>query len=189
MLARIDGIDADIAVLDAQIEAHLAPFDLAVERLDEIPGIGPVAAAVIIAEIGVDMTRFPTAGHLCSWAKFSPGIKSSAGKNKGNGSTGHGDRYLARVLGEARRHGRPHRHLPRRALPPDRATRGKKKAIVAVGRSMLVIIWHLLSDPETRFNDLGADHFARHVNTETKKRNHVRQLEALGYRVTLEPAA
>ena len=66
---------------------------------------------------------------------------------------------------------------------------GKKKAIVAVGRSMLVIIWHLLSDPETRFNDLGADHFARHVNTETKKRNHVRQLEALGYRVTLESAA
>ena len=122
MLARIDGIDADIAVLDAQIEAHLAPFGLAVERLDEIPGIGPVAAAVIIAEIGVDMTRFPTAGHLCSWAKFSPGIKSSAGKNKGNGSTGHGDRYLARVLGEAARHRRPHRHLPRRALPPDRAT-------------------------------------------------------------------
>jgi transposase len=78
MLARIDGIDADIAVLDAQIEAHLAPFDHAVERLDEIPGIGPVAAAVIIAEIGLDMTRFPTAGHLCSWAKFSPGIKSSA---------------------------------------------------------------------------------------------------------------
>ena len=102
MLARIDGIDADIAVLDAEIEAHLVPFDqVAVERLDEIPGIGPVAAAVIIAEIGVDMTRFPTAGHLCSWAKFSPGIKSSAGKNKGNGSTGHGDRYLARVLGEA----------------------------------------------------------------------------------------
>jgi transposase len=99
--ARIDGIDADIAVLDAQIEAHLAPFDNAVERLDEIPGIGPVAAAVIIAEIGVDMTWFPTAGHLCSWAKFSPGIKSSAGKNKSNGSTGHGDRYLARVLGEA----------------------------------------------------------------------------------------
>jgi hypothetical protein len=71
-----------------------------VERLDEIPGIGPVAAAVI-AEIGLDMTRFPTAGHLCSWAKFSPGINSSAAKNMGNGSTGHGDRYLARVLGQA----------------------------------------------------------------------------------------
>src|SRR4051794_28215572 len=101
MLGRVDGIEADIAVLDAHIEMLLDPFAEAVERLDEIPGIGPIAAAVIIAEIGVDMTRFPTAGHLCSWAKFSPGINSSAGKNKGNGSTGHGDRYLARVLGEA----------------------------------------------------------------------------------------
>jgi transposase len=100
MLARIEGIDADIAALDEQIEVQLAPFAVAAERLDEIPGIGPVAAAVILAEIGADMSRFPTAGHLCSWAKFSPGINSSAGKTKGNGSTGHGNRYLARVLGE-----------------------------------------------------------------------------------------
>jgi transposase len=189
MLARIDGIDADIAVLDAEIDAHLAPFQLAVERLDEIPGIGPVAAAVIIAEIGVDMTRFPTAGHLCSWAKFSPGIKSSAGKSKGSGSTGHGDRYLARVLGEAAvMAGRSDTFLGDRYRRIARR-RGKKKAIVAVGRSMLVIIWHLLSDPDTRFHDLGADHYARTVNTEARKRNHVRQLEALGYRVTLESAA
>ena len=67
--------------------------------------------------------------------------------------------------------------------------RGKNKAIVAVGRSLLVIIWHLLADPNTRFHQLGADHYDRHVNTHTKRRNHVRQLEALGYRVTLEPAA
>ena len=189
MLARIDGIDADIAVLDAQIETLLTPFAQAVERLDEIPGIGPVAAAVIIAEIGLDMTRFPTAGHLCSWAKFSPGVKSSAGKNKGNGSTGHGNRYLARVLGEAAvMAGRSDTFLGERYRRIARR-RGKKKAIVAVGRSMLVIIWHLLADPETRFNDLGADHFTRHVNTYAKKRNHIRQLEALGYTVTLEPAA
>ena len=101
MLDRIDGIDADIAAVDEQIEAYLAPFAAAAARLDEIPGIGPVAAAIIIAEIGVDMSRFPTAGHLCSWAKFSPGINTSAGKTKGNGSTGHGNRYLARILGEA----------------------------------------------------------------------------------------
>jgi len=101
MLGRIDAIDADIAAVDAQIEAYLTPFADAVERLDEVPGIGPVAAAIIIGEIGLDMTRFPTSGHLCSWAKFAPGVKSSAGKNKGNGSTGHGNRYLARVLGEA----------------------------------------------------------------------------------------
>ena len=101
MLGRIDAIDADIAAVDAQIDAYLTPFADAVERLDEVPGIGPVAAAIIIGEIGLDMTRFPTSGHLCSWAKFAPGVKSSAGKNKGNGSTGHGNRYLARVLGEA----------------------------------------------------------------------------------------
>jgi transposase len=189
MLARIDGIDADIAVLDEHIETLLIPFAPAVERLDELPGIGPVAAAVIIAEIGLDMTRFPTAGHLCSWAKVSPGVKSSAGKTKGNGSTGHGNRYLARILGEAAVMaarsdtflGERYRRIARR--------RGKKKAIVAVGRSMLVIIWHLLADPETRYTDLGADHFTRNVNTEAKKRNHIRQLEALGYTVTLEPAA
>lgn len=189
MLGRIDGIDADIAVLDAQIEAQLAPFDQAVQRLDEMPGIGPVAAAIIIAEVGLDMTRFPTAGHLCSWAKFSPGIKSSAGKNKGSGSTGHGDRYLARVLGEAAvMAGRSDTFLGERYRRIARR-RGKKKAVVAVGRSMLVIIWHLLADPDARFHDLGADHFARTVNTEARKRNHIRQLEALGYRVSLESAA
>src|SRR6202171_4152335 len=101
MLGRIDTIDADIAAVDTQIEAYLAPFASAAARLDDIPGIGPVAAAIILAEVGVDMSRFPTAGHLCSWAKFSPGICSSAGKPKGNGSNGHGNRYLARVLGES----------------------------------------------------------------------------------------
>lgn len=189
MLARIDGINDDIAVLDEQIAKLLLPFAQAAERLDEIPGIGPIAAAIVIAEIGVDMTRFPTAGHLCSWAKFSPGINSSAGKSKGSGSTGHGNRYLARVLGEAVTiAGRSDTFLGERYRRIARR-RGKKKAIVAVGRSMLVVIWHLLSDPEAHFIDLGADHFMRNVNTETKKRNHIHQLEALGYRVSLEPAA
>ena len=82
--------------------ADVGAFDGdAAARLDEIPGIGPTAAAIIIAEIGVDMTRFPTPGHMTSWAKFAPGVKSSAGRDKGNGSTGHGNRYLARALGEA----------------------------------------------------------------------------------------
>ena len=80
MLARVDGLDADIAELDARIEAMIAPFADAAERLDEIPGIGPVAAAVILAEIGLDMSRFPTPGHLVSWAKFAPLVKESAGK-------------------------------------------------------------------------------------------------------------
>jgi transposase len=189
MLDRVDGIDADIAAIDEQIEAYLAPFAAAAARLDEIPGVGPVAAAVIIAEVGVDMSRFPTAGHLCSWAKFSPGISSSAGKTKGNGSTGHGNRYLARILGEAAAGaartdsflGERYRRIARR--------RGTKRAVVAVGRSILVIVWHLLADEDTRFTDLGADHFTKHVNPDAKKRNHIRQLEALGYTVTLTPAA
>jgi transposase len=189
MLARIDGIDADIAAVDEQIEAHLAPFATAAARLDEIPGIGPVAAATIIAEIGVDMSRFPTAAHLCSWAKFSPGINSSAGKTKGNGSTGHGNRYLARILGEAAIAtartdtflGERYRRVAKR--------RGKKRALVAVGRSILVIVWHLLADDDTTFTDLGADHFTKHLNPDRQKRNHIRQLEALGYTVTLTPAA
>jgi transposase len=189
MLTRIDAVSADIAAVEAEIGDHLAPFADAVARLDEIPGVGPDVAAVIIAEIGLDMSRFPTPGHLASWAKFAPGINSSAGKTKGNGSTGHGDRYLARVLGEAAVNagrtdtflGTRYRRLARR--------RGKKKAIVAVGRSILVIIWHLLADPDTRFRELGADYYDRRVNALAKRRNHIRQLEALGYKVTLEPAA
>lgn len=189
MLHRIDGIDADIAALDGQIEKLLTPFAVEAARLDEIPGIGPVAAAVIIAEIGVDMTRFPTAGHLCSWARFAPGVKTSAGKSKGNGSTGHGNRYLARTLGEvAVTAGRSGTFLGARYRRITRR-RGKKKAMVAVGRSILVIVWHLLSDPDTRYHDLGPDHFDRRVSTDANKRNHIRQLQALGYRVTLEPAA
>ena len=80
--SRIEGLDADIAAVDAQIEAQLAPFAEAAAHLDEIPGIGPIAAAAIIAEIGVDMSRFPTAGHLCSWAKFAPGINSRRARPK-----------------------------------------------------------------------------------------------------------
>ena len=189
MLARIDAVNVDIAALDTQIETLIVPFSDAADRLDQIPGIGPKAAAIILAEIGTDMTRFPTPGHLASWAKFAPGIKSSAGRTKGNGSTGHGNRYLARVLGEAAVAasrtdtflGARYRRIARR--------RGKKKAAVAVGRSQLVIIWHLLSDPETQFNDLGADHYDRRVSTTAKKRSHVRGLESLGYTVTLQSAA
>ena len=188
MLSRIDGI-ADIAAVDAQIEAQLAPFAQAAARLDDIPGIGPVAAAAIIAELGVDMSRFPTAGHLCSWAKFSPGIKSSAGKTKGNAASGHGNPYLARVLGEAAAcAGRSDTFLGARYRRVARR-RGKARAIVAVGRSLLVIIWHLLADANSRFADLGADHYHRLVNPDTQKRNYIRQLEALGYTVTLTPAA
>ena len=101
MLARVDAITADIARVDDKIEELISPFAHAVEQLDEITGIGRTAAQVAIAEIGVDMGRFPTPGHLCSWAKYAPGISESAGKKKGSGATGHGNPYLARILGEA----------------------------------------------------------------------------------------
>jgi len=189
MLARIDQISAHIAALDTKIEAELAPFAEAVERLDQIPGVGLIAARVIIAEIGLDMTRFPTPAHLTSWAKFAPGVNESAGRKKGSGSTGHGNRYLASVLGEAAISasrtdtflGERYRRIARR--------RGKKRALVAVGRSILVIVWHLLSDPDAQFQDLGANFYDTRLGTERAKRNHVQHLEALGYKVTLEPTA
>lgn len=189
MLARVDALGADIAELEATAEEMIAPFAAAIARLDEIPGVGPVAATVIVSEIGLDMSRFPTAAHLASWAKFTPTTKESAGKKKGKGSTGHGNRYLAKVLGEiavcaARTDtflGERYRRIARR--------RGKKKAIVAVGRSVLVAIWHLLSDPDAHFVDLGSDFHDRRTDPERKKRTHIAQLEALGYTVNITAAA
>ena len=189
MLGRVDALDADLAELDAKLQELIAPLAHAVERLDEIPGVGQTAAHLLIAEIGADMTRFPTAGHLVSWAKFAPGVKESAGKRKGRGSTGHGNPYLARVLGEVAVAasktdtflGERYRRIARR--------RGKKRAIVAVGRSILVIAWHLLADPEAHFHDLGVGFYDTRIDPDRAKRNHIRQLEALGYKVTLEPAA
>jgi transposase len=189
MLARVDQASADIATLEAKIEAEIAPFAAAADQLDEITGVGRVAAQVIIAEIGVDMGRFPTPGHLTSWARYAPGVKQSAGKRKGTATTGHGNPYLARVLGEAAvAAGRTNTFLGERYRRIARR-RGTKKAIVAVGRSILVIVWHLLSDPDARFHDLGADFYDTRINADRTKRNHIRQLEALGYKVTLEPAA
>ena len=189
MLARIDTLAADIAAVEARIEEQIAPFADATQRLDEITGIGPTGARVIIAEIGLDMTRFPTPSHLTSWARFAPSVKESAGRKKGTGATGHGNPYLARVLGEAAvAAGRTDTFLGERYRRIARR-RGKKKAIVAVGRSILIIVWHLLSDENARYHDLGPDFYDNRLGPERIKRNHIRQLEALGYKVTLDPAA
>jgi transposase len=189
MLSRIDQASADIAAVEAHIEEAIAPFAQAVDQLDEICGVGRAAAQVIIAEIGTDMGRFPTPGQLVSWARFAPGVKESAGKRKGKATTGHGNPYLARVLGEAAvAAGRTNTFLGERYRRIARR-RGAKRAIVAVGRSILIIIWHLLRDPTARFHDLGPGFYDTRIDTDRKKRNHIRQLEALGYKVTLQPAA
>jgi transposase len=189
MLSRIDQTSADIAAVEAKIDEQIAPFAAAVDRLDEITGVGRSAAQTIIAEIGVDMSRFPTPGHLVSWARFAPGVKQSAGKAKGKPTTGHGNPYLARVLGEAAvAAGRTNTFLGERYRRIARR-RGAKRAIVAVGRSILIIVWQLLADPTARFHDLGPDFYQTRIDTERRKRNHIRQLEALGYTVTLQPAA
>jgi transposase len=189
MLARVDAISGDIADLDIRIEATIAPFADAVAKLDEIPGINRAAAHAILAETGPDMSRFPTAGHLVSWAKYAPGVRESAGKKKGKNSTGHGNTYLARILGNAAAAagktdtflGERYRRIARR--------RGATRANVAIGRSILVIVWHLLSDPDARFVDLGSDFYTTRTDPDRRMRNHVRQLEALGYTVILQPVA
>jgi transposase len=160
----------------------------ALARLDEIPGISQAGAQGILAEIGLDMSRFPTAGHLVSWAKLSPRTIQSGARSR-SGRTGKGNPYLKGILGEAAAAaartgtflGERYRRLARRI--------GKLKALVAVARSILVIIWHLLSDPAARFCELGSACHASHAGTQRKARGHIRQLEALGYTVTLAQAA
>jgi transposase len=157
-------------------------------RLAEIPGISEQMAAAIIAETGLDMTRFPAAAHLVSWAGLCR-VASQSGPRSRGGKKGHGNAYLRSSLGQAatgaartatflgERYGR----IARR--------RGKAKAQVAVGRSILVIIWHLLADPAARYTDLGPDYVASRTDRDKKIRNHVRGLRSMGLEVTLTPAA
>ena len=176
MLARVDEITADIAAVEPRIEEQIAPFAEAVTRLDEIPGIGLTAAQVIIAEIGAGHEPVPHPGHLVSWARFAPGVSESAGRKQGQQRTGHGNRYLARVLGEAAvGAGRTDTFLGERYRRIARR-RGKKKAIVAVGRSILVIVWHLLSDdrgplPRPRPRALRQAHRPRTASSATTSAN------------------
>jgi transposase len=201
LTARIEELIADIPAAQVAVAGDdedgdqdgeapdPAPAPLpAIDRLDEVPGIGRRGAQIIIAEIGLDMGRFPTAGHLVSWAKLCPATIQSGAKKKA-GKTGKGDPYLKGVLGEIATAaaktqtflGERYRRLVKRM--------GKLKALVAIARSILTIIWHLLADPASRYIDLGADYHARRIDTGRKTRDHIRQLEALGFTVTIEPAA
>jgi transposase len=176
-----DGVDPETGELLA------APLPV-VDRLDEVAGIGHHAAQVIIAEVGLDMGQFPTPAHLVSWARLSPRTIQSGTRHRA-GATGKGNPYLKSVLGEAATAaaktdtflGERYRRLVRRI--------GKRKALVAVARSILVIVWHLLADPTARFHDLGADYHASRIDRDRKTRNLVHQLQALGHKVTLQPAA
>ena len=182
------GIDADGSTGPAAGHGAGAPVLPAIDRLDEVTGIGREAAQAVIAEIGLTMSVFPTPAHLVSWAKISPQTIQSGARSRG-GRTGKGNPYLKGILGEAAAAaartdtflGERYRRLVKR--------RGKLKALVAVARSILVIVWHLLADPATRYRDLGADYYASRIDKDRKTRSHIRQLEALGYTVTLNQAA
>jgi transposase len=135
------------------------------------------------------MTRFPTAGHLVSWAKYAPGVTESAGKKKGKNSTGHGNSYLAQILGNAAAAAAKTDTFPGERYRRIARRRGATKASVAIGRSILVIIWHLLSDPQARYTGLGSSFYATRIDPERRRRDHIRQLEAPGYKVILERTA
>jgi transposase len=165
-----------------------APVLNAVARLAEIPGLSPDLARSIIAETGLDMTRFPTAAHLVSWAGLCPSTRQSGTRTKA-GNKGKGDTWLRGSLGQAAIGaartatflGERYHRIARR--------RGKAKAQVAVARSILVIIWHLLSNPEARYADLGHSYYQARADTSRKLRNHIRQIQALGFEVTITQAA
>jgi transposase len=187
ILTKIDFLEEAIAQLTEEIERQLAPFAATVDRLMTIPGWGRRTATTVFVETGGDMTRFRTAAHLCSWGAMCPGLDESAGKRR-TGKTRDGNRFLRGALIESAlaatrakdtalqaRYRRVKRH------------RGHKKAIVAVGHQMLEIAYYIMRDGTT-YHELGADYFARRDRDRTIRRS-VKQLEALGYRVTLEEAA
>lgn len=185
LLAHIDFLEQSIAQVQQEIEQRLRPFEEAVTLLQSIPGIQAVTAAAIVAEIGVEMDRFPSAKHLASWAGLCPGNKQSGGKRL-SGATTAGNAYLRAMLGEAawtlsrmkdNYLSAQYHRLARR--------RGKQKAAVAVAHSVLTIIYHLLRDKRP-YADLGADYFDK-LDAARMERHHVRRLEQLGYVVTLTP--
>ncbi len=189
MLTTIDHYTTQIGQLTVKIEALTEPYLHQIGQLDQIDGIGIICAQDIIAEIGTDMTVFPTASHLVSWARWSPQIKQSAGKRKGSNATGRGNPYLGAALGEgAASAGRTQSFLGARYR---RLTRRmpKKKALVATGNSMLTIMHALLADPDACYQDLGADYYEQRMHTRRQARNHIKSLERLGYQVTIQATA
>ena len=186
-LAHIDFLDAAIERVSAEIAERVRPFEAAVARLDTIPGVGRWTAEVLIAELGTDMRRFPTAGHLASWAGMCPGNHESAGKRK-SGKTRKGSPWLRVALTEAAQAAGRTKTTYLAALFHRLAARlGRRKAAVAVGHTILVIAYHLLREPDSVYRDLGVDYFDQRDHQALKRRL-LRRLEGLGYKVTVEPA-
>lgn len=189
ILDHVDFIDGSVAALSAQIGLRMEPFSSVFELLLPVPGLSRTAIEVIVAETGADMSRFPTAAHLASWAGVCPGNHESAGKRRRIGTT-HGDPWLRRTLIESAHaaartkdsyFAQQYRQLAHR--------RGPNRAAVAVAHSLLVVIWHVLSTGE-RYQDLGSDWLESRRDPERETRRLVRQLEALGHSVSLAtPAA
>jgi transposase len=186
MLERVDALNAAVDALTSRIDTEIQPFQATLARLSTIPGIGARLAQVIIAEIGADMTRFPTAGHLASWAGMCPGNHESAGKHHG-GATRKGDSWLRGALGEAAASAAHTKNTYLQARYRRLAARrGKKRALVAVGHSILIAIWHMLSN-DIDYHDLGADHFLNRIDPAKQARRLVHQLQQLGYQTLVTP--
>jgi transposase len=187
ILAKLDFLDEVIANLSAEIDRRIAPFEPHVARLVTIPGIERRSAQELIAEIGVDMTRFPSAGHLASWAGMCPGHHESAGKRR-SGQTRPGSKWLHRTLREAAKAAARTKHTYLGAQYARlRGRRGPAKATTAVGHSILIAAYHMLHDGVT-YNDLGEDWFDR-LSPDQHARRLARQIEALGFTVTISAAA
>jgi transposase len=185
-LAHLDFLDVAIAEVSAEVAERLRPFEAAVLRLDTIPGIGRYVAETLVAEIGMDMSRFPTAAHLASWAGMCPGNNESAGKRR-SGKTRKGSPWLRALLVQAA-HAAARKRDTYLAAQYHRlaARRGTSKAAIAVGHTILVIAYQLLRRG-TEYQDLGPRYFDEH-DRQAVERRLVRRLEALGHKVTLEPA-
>jgi len=188
IIAHIDFLDATIDTLTVEIVERLAPFRAAVELLKTIPGVSDLTAQTIIAEIGVDMSRFPTAGHLAAWAGVAPASHESAGKRRPAG-TRHGSRHLRTALTEAAQSAARTKGTFLSARYSRIARRrGPNRAAVAIAHSMLVAVHHMLLTGEV-YNDLGAEFFDKRIDPARRVQRHVAELEAAGYTVTLTPAA
>jgi transposase len=186
-LEHVEQLERSIAELDAEVDRVIAPFAQARDRLDTITGVGKRAAESIIAEIGVDMSVFPTAAHLASWAGRCPGNNVTGGKRR-SGRPTKGNRWLGEMLTECAWAAARSRDSYLAAQFWRLARRiGKKKAAMAVGHSILVIAWHLLAN-NCGYADLGGDYFVRRDADRARQRA-VAQLQALGYQVTLQPLA